>query len=411
MSEEIKESPTGELEQGEFKIKKKRGRPKKLTAKDEPTKLDLSKKEEETKTEDNAVQEQKTDASNVSVEGSTDSGNSEGVVSEIRESTATEDKKETVQESQVNETEEKAPVIQEITEEVKTEEEVVEEIREEIATNPNVELPENVEKLVDFMKDTGGNIEDYVRLNADYSNLNEDALLNEYYKQTRPHLEPDEVKFLMEDKFSYDDEMDEERDIRRKKLAYKEEIAKAKSFLEETKKKYYDEIKLRPGVTQDQQRAMDFFNRYNKEQGEIQKRHDQFKQNTKNYFTKDFKGFEFNLGEKRFRYSVNDVNGVVENQSALSNFVKKFLNKDGSVNDLQGYHKALYTAQNADNIANHFYEQGKADATKNIMAKSKNINNEARKEPSGDVFINGLKVRAINGVDSSRLKIKKRKTT
>jgi uncharacterized protein (DUF2164 family) len=411
MSEEIKESPTGELEQGEFKIKKKRGRPKKLTAKDEPTKLDLSKKEEETKTEDNAVQEQKTDASNVSVEGSTDSGNSKGVVSEIRESTATEDKKETVQESQVNETEEKAPVIQEITEEVKTEEEVVEEIREEIATNPNVELPENVEKLVDFMKDTGGNIEDYVRLNADYSNLNEDALLNEYYKQTRPHLEPDEVKFLMEDKFSYDDEMDEERDIRRKKLAYKEEIAKAKSFLEETKKKYYDEIKLRPGVTQDQQRAMDFFNRYNKEQGEIQKRHDQFKQNTKNYFTKDFKGFEFNLGEKRFRYSVNDVNGVVENQSALSNFVKKFLNKDGSVNDLQGYHKALYTAQNADNIANHFYEQGKADATKNIMAKSKNINNEARKEPSGDVFINGLKVRAINGVDSSRLKIKKRKTT
>jgi hypothetical protein len=404
MSEEIKESPTGELEQGEFKIKKKRGRPKKLTAKDEPTKLDLSKKEEETKTEDNAVQEQKTDASNVSVEGSTDSGNSKGVVSEIRESTATEDKKETVQESQVNETEEKAPVIQEITEEVKTEEEVVEEIREEIATNPNVELPENVEKLVDFMKDTGGNIEDYVRLNADYSNLNEDALLNEYYKQTRPHLEPDEVKFLMEDKFSYDDEMDEERDIRRKKLAYKEEIAKAKSFLEETKKKYYDEIKLRPGVTQDQQRAMDFFNRYNKEQGEIQKRHDQFKQNTKNYFTKDFKGFEFNLGEKRFRYSVNDVNGVVENQSALSNFVKKFLNKDGSVNDLQGYHKALYTAQNADNIANHFYEQGKADATKNI-------NNEARKEPSGDVFINGLKVRAINGVDSSRLKIKKRKTT
>ena len=399
MSEEIKETPTGELEQGEFKIKKK---PKKLTKKDEPIKVDLSKKEE-TKTEDNAVQESTTNASNVSVEESKDETSSKEVVSEVRES----DTKEEVHEPEVKQ---ENPVIEEITE-TNAPEETVEELQEEITENPNIELPENIEKLVDFMNETGGNIEDYVRLNADYSNISEDALLNEYYKKTRPHLEPEEVKFLMEDKFSYDEDMDEERDIKRKKLAYKEEIAKAKNFLEETKKKYYDEIKLRPGVTQDQQKATDFFNRYNKEQGEIQKRHDQFKQNTKNYFSKDFKGFEYSLGEKKFRYNVNDVNGVMENQSALSNFVKKFLNKDGSVNDLQGYHKALYTAANADNIANHFYEQGKADATKDIMAKSKNISNEARSAPSGDIFINGLKVKAINGVDSSKLKIKKRKTT
>jgi len=399
MSEEIKETPTGELEQGEFKIKKK---PKKLTKKDEPIKVDLSKKEE-TKTEDNAVQESTTNASNVPVEQSKDETSSEGVVSEVRES----DTKEEVHEPEVKQ---ENPVIEEITE-TNASEETVEEPQEQITENPNIELPENIEKLVDFMNETGGNIEDYVRLNADYSNISEDALLNEYYKKTRPHLEPEEVKFLMEDKFSYDEDMDEERDIKRKKLAYKEEIAKAKNFLEETKKKYYDEIKLRPGVTQDQQKAMDFFNRYNKEQGEIQKRHNQFKQNTKNYFSKDFKGFEYSLGEKKFRYNVNDVNGVMENQSALSNFVKKFLNKDGSVNDLQGYHKALYTAANADNIANHFYEQGKADATKDIMAKSKNISNEARSAPSGDIFINGLKVKAINGVDSSKLKIKKRKTT
>ena len=399
MSEEIKETPTGELEQGEFKIKKK---PKKLTKKDEPIKVDLSKKEE-TKTEDNAVQESTTNASDVSVEEPKDETSSEGVVSEVRES----DTKEEVQEPEVKQ---ENPVIEEITE-INVPEEIVEELKEEITEKPNIELPENIEKLVNFMKETGGNIEDYVRLNADYSNISEDALLNEYYKKTRPHLEPEEVKFLMEDKFSYDEDLDEERDIKRKKLAYKEEIAKAKNFLEETKKKYYDEIKLRPGVTQDQQKAMDFFNRYNKEQGEIQKRHDQFKQNTKNYFSKDFKGFEYNLGEKKFRYNINDVNGVMENQSALSNFVKKFLNKDGSVNDLQGYHKALYTAANADNIANHFYEQGKADATKDIMAKSKNISNEARSAPSGDIFINGLKVKAINGVDSSKLKIKKRKTT
>ena len=399
MSEEIKETPTGELEQGEFKIKKK---PKKLTKKDEPIKVDLSKKEE-TKTEDNAVQESTTNASNVSVEESKDETSSKGVVSEVRES----DTKEEVHEPEVKQ---ENPVIEEITE-TNVQEEIVEAPQEQITENPNIELPENIEKLVDFMNETGGNIEDYVRLNADYGNISEDALLNEYYKKTRPHLEPEEVKFLMEDKFSYDEDMDEERDIKRKKLAYKEEIAKAKTFLEETKKKYYDEIKLRPGVTQDQQKAMDFFNRYNKEQGEIQKRHNQFKQNTKNYFSKDFKGFEYSLGEKKFRYNVNDINGVMENQSALSNFVKKFLNKDGSVNDLQGYHKALYTAANADNIANHFYEQGKADATKDIMAKSKNISNEARSAPSGDIFINGLKVKAINGVDSSKLKIKKRKTT
>ena len=399
MSEEIKETHTGELEQGEFKIKKK---PKKLTKKDEPIKVDLSKKEE-TKTEDNAVQESTTNASNVSVEESKDETSSKGVVSEVRES----DIKEEVREPEVKQ---ENPVIEEITE-TNAQEEIVEEPQEQITENPNIELPENIEKLVDFMNETGGNIEDYVRLNADYSNISENALLDEYYKKTRPHLEPEEVKFLMEDKFSYDEDLDEERDIKRKKLAYKEEIAKAKNFLEETKKKYYDEIKLRPGVTQDQQKATDFFNRYNKEQGEIQKRHDQFKQNTKNYFSKDFKGFEYSLGEKKFRYNVNDVNGVMENQSALSNFVKKFLNKDGSVNDLQGYHKALYTAANADNIANHFYEQGKADATKDIMAKSKNISNEARSAPSGDIFINGLKVKAINGVDSSKLKIKKRKTT
>ena len=399
MSEEIKETHTGELEQGEFKIKKK---PKKLTKKDEPIKVDLSKKEE-TKTEDNAVQESTTNASNVSVEESKDETSSKEVVSEVRES----DIKEEVHEPEVKQ---ENPVIEEITE-TNAPEETVEELQEEVTENPNIELPENIEKLVDFMNETGGNIEDYVRLNADYSNISENALLDEYYKKTRPHLEPEEVKFLMEDKFSYDEDLDEERDIKRKKLAYKEEIAKAKNFLEETKKKYYDEIKLRPGVTQDQQKAMDFFNRYNKEQGEIQKRHNQFKQNTKNYFSKDFKGFEYSLGEKKFRYNVNDVNGVMENQSALSNFVKKFLNKDGSVNDLQGYHKALYTAANADNIANHFYEQGKADATKDIMAKSKNISNEARSAPSGDIFINGLKVKAINGVDSSKLKIKKRKTT
>jgi len=398
MSEEIKETSTGELEQGEFKLKKK---PKKLANKkpEETVKVDLSKKEETPKIEikEDAVPESST--TKVDVRELPKDGGEVGET-HTEEPKATEEKKE-----------EPVATITEITEDVKEEEKVIEDIKEEIKENPKLELPENVEKLVDFMKDTGGTVEDYVRLNADYSNISEEALLNEYYKKTRPHLDPEEVKFLMEDKFIYDEDLDEDRDIRKKKLAKKEEIAKAKSFLEETKKKYYDEIKLRPGATQEQQKAMEFFNRYNKEQGVIKKHHEDFKQNTNKYFNNEFEGFDFKVGEKRFRYSVNNANDVAENQSKLSNFTKKFLNKDGSVRDLKGYHKALYTADNADSIANHFYEQGKADAVKDITAKSKNINNEARTSPSGDIFINGLKVKAINGVDSSKLKIKRKKTT
>ena len=127
------------------------------------------------------------------------------------------------------------------------------------------------------MEDTGGTVEDYVRLNADYSTVNDDALVKEYYKRTKPHLDQEEISFLLEDNFSFDEDMDEERDIRKKKLAFKEEIAKAKNFLEETKKKYYDEIKLRPGVTQEQQKAMDFFNRYNNEQDRVKKTRQEFR--------------------------------------------------------------------------------------------------------------------------------------
>jgi hypothetical protein len=218
----------------------------------------------------------------------------------------------------------------------------------------------------------------------------------------------EEIDFIMEDKFLFDEDYDDEKQIRKKKLAYKEEVAKAKNFLEDLKSKYYDEIKLRPGVTQEQKKAMDFFDRYKQEQEVSKKQHESFKTTTKKYFSEEFKGFDFNLGEKKFRYGVSNPSQVADVQSDLSNFVGKFLNEDGSVNDHQGYHKALYAARNADTIAKHFYEQGIADATKDIAAKSKNISNEPRATSSGDVFINGFKVKAISGVDSSKLKIKKR---
>ena len=268
-------------------------------------------------------------------------------------------------------------------------------------------LPENIEKLVTFMEETGGSVEDYVRLNADYSNVDDKTLLREYYKQTKPYLESDDVSLLLED-YDYDEDIDEEKDIRKKKLAFKEEVAKAKGFLENTKSKYYDEIKLRPGVTQEQQKAMEFFNRYQEDQKIAEQQHSDFKSKTNNYFTNEFKGFDFNVGKKKFRYGLQDPGKVAENQSSINNFVGKFLDEKGNVKDTEGYHKAIYIASNADKIINHFYEQGRTDATKEIVNKSKNPSTEPRQTSSSE-FVNGIKVKSISGYDSSKLRIKTKK--
>ena len=379
MSEEVKQ-------EGDFKIKKKKGRPRKLTSQNETVKVDLNKKEED------AVQEQTTDEVLVRDEP------------KVSEEVSKENIEETTEKPTEESKEEEVIPIQEITEEVK--EEVVQETVNEEPVVEQRQLPENIEKLVAFMEETGGTVEDYVRINADYSDVDNNTLLREYYKRTKPHLDSEEISFIMEDNFSYDEEVDEERDIRKKKLAYKEEIAKAKNFLEGLKSKYYEEIKLRPGTTQEQQKAMDFFNRYNEEQQMVQEQHSRFKSKTKNFFNQEFKGFDFNVGEKRFRYGVNNTDEVANNQSDLTNLIGKFLDNKGEVKDYNGYHKAIYAAQNADTIANHFYEQGKADAVKDMMAKSKNISNEPRATSTGDVYINGLKVKAISGVDSSKLKLR-----
>ena len=270
-------------------------------------------------------------------------------------------------------------------------------------------LPENIEKLVSFMEETGGTIEDYTRLNADYSSVDENTLLKEYYKKAKPHLNEEEIGFIMEDNFSFDEDLDEEREVRKKKLAKKEEIAKAKNFLEETKKKYYNEIKLRPGVTQDQQKATDFFNRYNTQQETAEQQHAKFKESTKELFNDDFEGFDIKVGEKNYKYNIQNRSKVAESQSNINNLVGKFLDAEGNVNDTKGYHKAMYAADNVDKIAAHFYEQGKADAIKDVVSKSKNPSDSQARKSQGEVFINGMKVKAISGADSTKLKIKTRK--
>ena len=385
MSEETKEKPIVDNTKESLKLKSK---PKKLVDKmpNNITHIDLSKNPKKD------LQE----AATTKVEIPTEKV--EEVKAEI---------KEEVKEDKIEEVATITEIKEEEEEIVETKQQLKEAIRDEKVIGK--QLPENIEKLVSFMEETGGTVEDYVSLNKDYSKYDEKQVLNEYYKKTKPHLNQEEINFLMEDNFSYDEEVDEDRVVRKRQLLLKEEIAKAKNFLESSKSKYYDDIKLRPGVTQEQQKAMDFFNRYNKEQQIAAERREQFKDNTSKLFNEDFKGFEIKVGEKKFNYNISNPSATAEKQSDLNEFVKKFLNEKGEVIDAVGYHKAFYAAENVDTIANHFYEQGKADAVKDVIAKSKNINNDPRPQASGDVFINGFKVKAISGVDSSRLKIKSKK--
>jgi len=330
---------------------------------------------------------------------------------EVTQEAPVEEVVEEVIEEEQPEAEVETPVVEEITEEVQEEvEELTEQVEEAVAEAEATgkELPENIQKLMQFMEETGGDLQDYVKLNQDYSELDNHTLLKEYYKQTKPHLNNEEIDFMMEDYFSYDEDIDEDRDVKRKKLAMKEQVAQARQHLDGAKSKYYEDIKYGSKLTGEQQKAVDFFNRYNKESKEQQevaeKQHRTFLNKTNQVFNKNFKGFEYNVGDKKFRFNVKDSDTVKGSQSDINNFVKKFLNKNNEMEDAKGYHKSMFTAMNADKIASHFYEQGKADALKNSVAKSKNINMDPR-QSHGVVEAGGIKVRVL-GDNSNDFKFK-----
>ena len=306
--------------------------------------------------------------------------------------------------------EEAEPIIKEITEESEPQKEVAKPVTE-LAPKELVkpELPENITKLVSFMEETGGTMQDYIRLNTNYDDVDRDVLVKEYYKNTKSHLSAEEIDFMLDDNFAFDEEIDEERDIRRKKLAYKEEVAKARKFLNDTKDKYYDEIKLNsPKLSGNQKEASDFFNRYKEDQKRNANNHEKFKANTNQLLNEQFEGFDFSLGDKKFRYGIQNPSQVAEKQSDLNNFIGRFLGEDGTIEDTAGYHKALYAGANADKIANHFYEQGKADAIRDVVNKSNNTSSSARKAaPTGAAKFGAYTVKSVSGADSSKLKIKK----
>ena len=312
-----------------------------------------------------------------------------------------------VEKEEAVEQQEETPVVQEITEEdiKEVQEEVEETVIEAEATGEP--LPEKIQKLVDFMDETGGDLNDYVNLNRDISKMDDSEVLDEYYRTTKSHLTPEERNFLLEDSFGYDEEIDDTKDIRKKKIALKEQVAEARAHLDGQKSKYYKEIKAVSKLTQEQQKAINFFNRYNKDQKEQEKKTTAsaktFLKKTDNVFNENFKGFDYEVGDKKFRFNVKDVNKVKTTQSDLNNFIDKFVGEDkATISDAAGYHKSLFTAMNADAIAKHFYEQGKADAIKDTIAKDKNIDTSAR-QTHGEVNVDGVKVRVL-GESSSDIK-------
>ena len=325
---------------------------------------------------------------------------------------------EPAQEPVAEEPVEEEPILMEITEEEvveaadQLEEEVAEAVEE--AAQSGVELPENIQKVVDFMNETGGTLEDYVRLNTDYSQLNEDQLLREYYQSSNPHLDAEDIEFMLEDKFSYNEDIDDDREIRRKKVERKQALANAKNHLDGLKSKYYEEIKMGSRLNPEQQKAVEFFNRYNKESEETAKvaerQAKRFRAESDKVFNKDFQGFDYKVGDKTYRFKVKDAEQIKNTQGDINNFVKKFLNEKNEMSDAKGYHKSLFTAMNADQVAQHFYEQGKADAMKDSMARTKNVDMNPRGTHEKVTTANGWTIRAVSDAEStSKLKVKFKK--
>ena len=315
------------------------------------------------------------------------------------------EKEDTQEESVVEEDVVEEPVVEEksddVIEEITEEDLVEEKVEQEViqAREEKKDLPENIQKLMDFMDETGGDLSDYVNLNKDIEKLDDSDILDEYYKLTKSHLTPEERSFLLEDTFGIDEDVDDERTVRKKKIALKEQVAEAKAHLDRQKSKYYEDIKAGSKLTKEQQEAIDFFNRYNKESEERNKlseaSKEKFIKKTESVFNEKFKGFDYQVGDKRFRFKVKDIDNVKTTQSDINNFINKFVGEDkSSIEDVKGYHKSLFTAMNADRIANHFYEQGKADAIKSQVAKDKNINTEPRKT-HGETNVGGVKYRVL----------------
>ena len=350
------------------------------------------------KKEENASEEQSTNE--VSVRNEPEASE------EVPEQDKQEGVEELTEQSEEKEEEKQEEALEIVEESIEEpQQENVQETEEEpVQTN---EYPEDIQKLMQFMEETNGTLEDYVNLNRDYSKMNNTSLVYEYYKNTKPHLDNEDLNFLMQKEFAYDEEVAEPSEIKAKQLAFKEELYKAQKHFNDSKEKYYADLKLRKQneVPEEYKEAYDFYNEATKIQERAEKLKNTFDTRTNSFFSDDFKGFDFKVGEKKYRFKVDNKENIKNAQSTIDNFIKPYLNKEGEMEKVGEYHKALFTARNADKLASHFYEQGRADAIKESVKKSKNIDMSPRSEGAAPQNPNS-KVRVVESDSSNRLRIK-----
>ena len=278
-------------------------------------------------------------------------------------------------------------------------------------TKDNDDLPEDVSAYLEYKKETGRGIADFYNLQKDFESLPEEDLLAEYYSNVEEGLDSEDIQDLIEHKFSYDEEVDEERDIKRIKLAKKRELVKAKKFFTEQKDKYKVPLESSGnGLSKNEVENLDAYRGYLEESKTAnesqQKRYDWFMKKTDDVFINEFKGFEFNVGESNVTFKPGDASELKNLQSDVNNFVKKFVDDKGLMKDAKGYHKALSMAMNPDKFAQFFYDQGVSAAVDNVTKKSKNINMDVRNTPQ-NVSKQGAGIRAVGDTSSGKgLKIR-----
>ena len=400
----------------EYKVKEEDG-VYKINLDNPPNQPKEVKSKEKSKPSKDAVQKSSSDDSDVHVKEPQNTESVQGVDKSVRSA----EEKETVEnkEKLLEKTEDSTSdsPLELITDDEKPTDKVekvaevetpAEETQKNIQEEPKQVLPENVDKLVKFMEETGGSVEDYVNLNKDLSKMDNTTLLREYYKTTKPHLDVDDVDFLFTKNFAYDEEADDPSEVKAKKLAFKEELYNAQNYFKGAKDKYYADLKLskQNDIAPEYLEAMEHYKVSQQQTEEHKNLQKTFVDKTNKVFNDEFKGFDFKVGENKYRFKIEDSKKVKDFQSNISNFVNQFLDDKGTVADAKGYHKALFTAQNADKIANHFYEQGRADAVRDAEKKSKNINMNPRQDASSVVTSSGEKIRVVSGDSSDKLRIK-----
>ena len=350
--------------------------------------------------EENANKEQSADEVSVRNEPETSEKVSEQNEQEKTEEPAQEAEKETLELiEQVVEEQPEKEVVQETVQET---------IQQKDQPEKEIEYPEDIQKLISFMEETNGTLEDYVNLNKDYSNSKPTDLVYEYYRKTKPHLDESDISFMVQNKFGYDEEVAEDQEIKAKQLAFKEEVYNAQKYFESSKKEYYADLKLRKqnDIPEEYEKAFEYYKQQQSEKDDWTKQQEVFLEKTEKVFNDDFKGFDFQVEDKKFRFKIDNKQKIKEYQSDLKNFINEFVNEDGTLGDASSYHKALFAGRNADKIASHFYEQGRADAIKSQVKESKNIDMSPRTDNSVITTDSGDKIRVVSGNSSDKLRIK-----